>query len=547
MQPGDPGWCSPVGASIVEADPDAASWDDTADVVVVGFGAAGATAALEARESGADVVVLDRFGGGGATAISGGVYYGGATRYQRENGYDDTPEEMFAYLKLETAGVVGDDTLRRFCEQSNPNLEWLEKHGVPFEGSLCPVKTSYPTNKHYLYYSGNEAIPEYAAVAKPAPRGHRAKGKGLPGAAFFEPLRASALRLGVRARTQTRVLRLIVDGEGAVIGVEARAVAGGLQRWLHRFWSGFGLAIRNYAPRLAKSFTKRCERIEATAGTTVRLRARKGVVLATGGFIFNREMVSHHAEGYRRGMPLGTAGCDGSGIRLGETVGGAVDRMGRVSAWRFINPPVAWAKGIFVNKQGERYCSEAVYGAKLGFHMAEENDGVGILIIDAPLRSEAFKQLGPGQAQWFQQAPAVLNMLTNSRDAATIEGLAARIKVPADGLAATLAAYNDAASGGTADPFGKPDSFRQAMPEGPYYAMDCGLKSKRFPCPTLTLGGLVVDEATGAVKRGDGTAIEGLYAAGRTAVGVSSNEYVSGLSIADCVFSGRRAGRSALG
>ena len=61
----------------------------------------------------------------------------------------------------------------------------------------------------------------------------------------------------------------------------------------------------------------------------------------------------------------------------------------------------------------------------------------------------------------------------------------------------------------------------------------------------LTLGGLVVDEDTGQVRRADGSVIDGLYAAGRSAVGVCSNSYVSGLSLADCVFSGRRAGRHA--
>ncbi|MDQ3786759.1 MAG: FAD-binding protein, partial [Actinomycetota bacterium] len=61
-----------------------------------------------------------------------------------------------------------------------------------------------------------------------------------------------------------------------------------------------------------------------------------------------------------------------------------------------------------------------------------------------------------------------------------------------------------------------------------------------YPCPVLTLGGLRVDEETGQV-----TGVPGLYAAGRTAVGICSNSYVSGLSLADCVFSGRRAGRHA--
>ena len=83
------------------------------------------------------------------------------------------------------------------------------------------------------------------------------------------------------------------------------------------------------------------------------------------------------------------------------------------------------------------------------------------------------------------------------------------------------------------------------MRTGPYYAINCSIDSKRFPCPTLTLGGLVVDDNTGLVKSEAGGVIPGLYAAGRSAVGICSRQYVSGLSIADCVYSGRRAGRAA--
>jgi succinate dehydrogenase/fumarate reductase flavoprotein subunit len=84
-----------------------------------------------------------------------------------------------------------------------------------------------------------------------------------------------------------------------------------------------------------------------------------------------------------------------------------------------------------------------------------------------------------------------------------------------------------------------------SMRSGPYYAINAGIRSKRFPCPTLTLGGLVVDERTGHVKNEAGGVIPGLFAAGRNAVGVCSRQYVSGLSIADCVYSGRRAGGAA--
>ena len=82
-------------------------WDEPADVLVVGFGGAGVSAALQAREEGASVLVLERFQGGGATTISGGVYYaGGGTHIQKEAGVEDDPENMFEYLRQEV-GEVG--------------------------------------------------------------------------------------------------------------------------------------------------------------------------------------------------------------------------------------------------------------------------------------------------------------------------------------------------------------------------------------------------------------------------------------------------------
>ena len=76
---------------------------------------------------------------------------------------------MFGYLRTEVGDVVPAATLREFCDGSVAMLAWLEGHGVPFEGSLCPDKTSYPTNRHYLYYSGSEM--SRADIAEPAPRG----------------------------------------------------------------------------------------------------------------------------------------------------------------------------------------------------------------------------------------------------------------------------------------------------------------------------------------------------------------------------------------
>ncbi|UCH29697.1 MAG: FAD-binding protein [Myxococcales bacterium] len=536
----------PADPPLVLTKSDDNSWDREADVIVVGFGGAGACAALEAKAQGARVLVLDRFHGGGATAISGGVFYaGGGTHIQREAGVDDDAEAMFRYLSLEVKGVVSEETLRDFCDRSVENLGWLEGHGVPFEGSLCPYKTSYPTDDYYLYYSGNEGFSPYKDAAKPAPRGHRAKGTGLPGESFYEPLRASAVRAGIDVEYEARVTRLVIDSSHQVLGVEYRKIKRGFWSQLHRKLHQAGIAIVKYNPKLAVKLRKRCFQIEAEHSVVTRARALNGVILAAGGFIYNRGMVKEIAPNYRAGMPLGTASDNGSGILLGQSVGAKTDLMDRISAWRFINPPEAFAKGMIINKKGERYINEFMYGAAVGEAMVEENDGEAIVIINAELKKLAREQCKPGRAQWFQRAPALLNLWFNTKEASSIEELAKITKVPADALQKTLDEYNDAADGKTADRFGKDADKMHAMRSGPYYAINAGIRSKRFPCPTLTLGGLVVDEGTGQVKGESGSVIPGLYAAGRNAVGVCSRQYVSGLSIADCVYSGRRAGGAA--
>jgi 3-oxo-5alpha-steroid 4-dehydrogenase len=103
---------------------------------------------------------------------------------------------------------------------------------------------------------------------------------------------------------------------------------------------------------------------------------------------------------------------------------------------------------------------------------------------------------------------------------------------------------NQAAHSGD-DPLGKSHDLLHPLEAPPFYALDISVDKRVFPCAALTLGGLRVDETDGAVKTASGS-VPGLYAAGRAAVGIASNHYVSGLALADCIWSGRRAGRSAV-
>lgn len=522
---------------------DQLQWDDRCDLLVVGFGGAGACAAIEAASRGLAVLALDRFEGGGATALSGGVVYaGGGTPYQQQAGYEDSSEAMFNYLRQEVGEAVSSQTLREFCEGSCEQLAWLERQGVAFESSVPPHKTSYPSDQYYLYYSGNEAVPAYSASAKPAPRGHRTKGPGMSGASLFAPLKASALRHGARLRSQCEVRRLILDINDRILGVEAwQLPTDSPAARQHARLSRWASAIHMYAPALADRLRARLRRIEQTSAKRQLIRAQHGVLLSSGGFIFNRDWVRQHAPQYLAGLPLGTTGCDGSGIALGRSAGGNVARMDKISAWRFINPPLAWARGLIVNAKGQRYVNEEIYGATLGHAMVEEQQGHALLILNRALVREALRQVGPGKVWQFQRLPVLLNLLFNARRSSSLISLARRCGLPAEALRHSVETYSRAARGEVADAFGKSQAMLADMDEGPWYALDLSFTSRLFPCPVITLGGLKVCERSGQVLGHGDVPIAGLYSAGRAAVGVASNLYVSGLSLADCIYSGRRA------
>lgn len=537
---------TPIEPPLMLQDTSTTHWDKVCDVLIVGWGAAGASAALEAKASGADVIVVDRFTGGGASAKSGGVVYaGGGTRQQIKAGFKDTPEAMFEYLKHETQGVISDATLKRFCAESSDNLAWLESKGAPYSHEMPPTgKTSYPADGYYLYYSGNEQVPAYQSQHEYAPRGHRTVGKGHGGKVLYHHLQQACIREGVQALTQSVVRRLVIDHQGAVIGAEVWGLkSGSKEAILHARWAKRAEALQNFIPRYCDKLRRKLASLEREHASPILVKARKGVLLSTGGFIFNRELLQTHAPFYRRNFKIGATGCDGSGLRLGQSVHAATDHLQRVSAWRFINPPVCWPKGVVVNKQGKRFCNEEVYGATLGHEICEHQAGKAWLILDKKLRQETFKQCLFGGYWWFQALPAFVLMLfaTKGRDT---KALASKLGMNVETLKKTLADYNLSIETGKTDPLGKSIGSCQKLNTSALYAIDISVTNPLFPLGALTLGGLKVNEETGQVLDQSGLPITGLYAAGRAAVGIPSNLYISGLSLADCVFSGRRAGRS---
>ncbi|MEQ3835110.1 FAD-binding protein [Lawsonella clevelandensis] len=525
--------------------------DDSFDVVVVGFGGAGAAAAIEAADNGARVLALDLSIGGGATRLSGGIVYaGGGTSVQKGAGVEDTVENMFNYIKQEAQGVVSDDTLRDFCEQSPGMIEWLKENGVGFDSSLCPYKASYPTDKHYLYFSGNEKAYPYNEHAFPAPRGHRAKASGLKsGKVLYNSLKDSALKKGVTFLPVARVSDLVIEN-GKVVGVKFSALNSEKLMKLHWVVTKLTAKLGNFFPdQIGRPADKLTDAIWKAGKEDYTVHC-DAVILSAGGFAYNTPWMEKYTGPYAKITPLGTGGDSGKGIMLGQSAGGAIAQMDKATSWRFISPPEAFIEGVSVGTNGHRVTNEDLYGATHSNVMVREYGANCRLILDHNQWIKAMKQV-PSQSQIFHWAMALYLFSIGHKKANTIEELAKKTGVDPAGLRKTIDEYNEGIAAGTGDPYHKAANLTSPVLKAPFYAIDISnipnniLNGMMYPAPGLTLGGLQVNEKTGNVVNEKGEDIPGLYAAGRNAVGVCSNSYVSGLSIADCFFSGRRAGRNA--
>ena len=534
----------PAEPALQVANADTTAWHDAADIVIVGYGGAGICAALEAVESGATVIAIDRFTGGGATAMSGGIVYaGGGTSVQASAGVTDSVDEMAKYLALEVGDTVSAETVRRYCEQSRDNIDWLIQHGVPYQDTVFKDKIVYPPDDIALYYSGNEKTAEYARIAAPAARGHRPTGKGMTGNVMFAALKNSAEVKGVKLLTHSPVTRLVIDATGHIIGVEINALPPSAHEQHRKLYQRVNPVMPFNAATAARS-AQEAGKLEQAQGQRRLIRARRGVILSGGGFSHNPSMLREHAPFLERNvsalMRMSSLGCNGSGIQLGESVGGVAKGMESMYVGRTMSPPAAFLSGVLVNGKGERFVNEAAYNSVVGRAIAAQPDGIAWLIVTVSLLGNAVRELlfsGLSVFKFFG-APLMLNLLFGSTKTATsLDALAKKCGLDSVVLTQTIKRYNEA------EDFGKPAELRERIEGKRYVAVNFSVPNKFAFTQLFTLGGLNVDEASGLLLRADGSAVPGLYAAGRTAFGLCSHNYISGLSIGDCIFTGRRAAR----
>ena len=554
------------------------AFDVCVDALVIGSGGGGMMAALVAKTAGLDTLLVEKatvFGG--STALSGGATWVPGARVQVDAGYRPDPEEVIAYLKSITAGIVSEARLRAYVETAPLMLDFLEKYtdvghvwkpgypdyfpevpGGSTQGSVINVE---PIDLRRL--GADEAkLRKSAAVG---PRGMWLRPLELK--PFFT-LRQSKDGKFVLLRFLWRSLRARVLGERiATMGMALCAYLWmGLRRLDATVWldSPMQSLITDDSGEI-------CGAVVRHEGRDVRVGARGGVIVATGGFEYNPEMRAIYQPFVRENYSLASPDNTGDGITAGVAAGAAIDLMDE--GWWY--PTLAWPNGrrhmmlgermmptqFIVNGDGVRFINEATPYSEFGHVMiAGEASGKRHmpcwLITDA--RSwKRYVIAGhlPLPRIPFSPVPTGPRMVKDwLRDGIVKQGqswaeLARQIDVPEDALEQTAERYNEIAATGHDDDFGRGDSaydryYADATLPNPNFAPLQGPPYYAFRIVLGDLGtngGLVTDEDA-RVLREDGTPITGLYATGNASASMMGRTYAgAGATIAPAMTFGLRA------
>lgn len=507
-------------------------WDEVTDVIVVGSGGAALTSALAAADTGSDVVVLEKEDAlGGTTGVSGGVLWIPNNDHLAEAGLKDSREEALAYIRRIADGRALDDSLIEvFVDNAPEVLRYLE--------SKTPLRTQVVTNLPDYYAGIADRIPgcqTFSRSVEPVPYPARAElgewadriaarstllslgatttlvedlaamggvsanldelarrereGVRVKGAALVACLLKGLLDRGAEVRLSAPAQELVVDASGAVVGLVAGS--SGAARWIG---------------------------------------ARKGVILACGGFEWNRDMVAGYL-GYDV-KPLSPGGNTGDGHVMAMEAGALMGNMG--SYWgqgAMFDPAITHPDGtpaaqmmtglgpgsIIVNQSGRRFMSGGYtyndfpkpFGAFDQDLPGYPNTPPAWVIFGARVKErQPILTMRPGEPapDWLPRAD-------------TVADLARRIGLDPVTLEDTVARFNDAAAGGQ-DP-GWPNPAPAPVEGPPYYAI------QQWPASLGTNGGCRIT-AEGQVRGHRRAVIQGLYAAGNTSAAVLGGAYVGG-------------------
>jgi len=538
-----------------------ARFSESTDVVVIGSGAAGLTAAITAHDGGAKVVVLEKSAhGGGTTAVSGGVVWVPCNHHMRDVGIEDSRAEALEYLKIIADGRTEPELLERFIDTAPKMIRYLEE-ATPLE------------------FSALEKYPDY----------HPEHTGGKPGGRSMETGLFDTNELGEWAKKLRRSPIFggtpMTVAEATTWGVFSDPLALPYKELGQRFKKGLVCYGGSLVGRMLKGCLDRGlePRLEAAAaelivddgkivgvklGDGATIEAKKGVILASGGFEWNPELVRRFLGGqltHPNSPPVNT----GDGLKMAMAVGADLGNMNEAWWCPSVVVPGEEVDGlqlnrgdfairslphsIIVNRKGRRFVNEA----------HNYNDMMKPFFDFDPVAYER-----PNLPAWLvvdQQFLDKYIMVTSVPGMAppefvtkadSLADLAATMGIDAEGLLATVSRFNGFAEVGVDEDFRRGESVYDhfygdpkqaanpnlgALTKAPFYALQV------HPGAIGTKGGPKVDE-NGQVRRVDGPAIEGLYAAGNVMAGITGPGYPgAGATIGTAMTFGYIAGQHAAG
>jgi fumarate reductase flavoprotein subunit len=449
------------------------------DVIVVGGGAAGLSAALSAREHGARVLLVEAAAQtGGSTALSGGAFLAAGTSVQRAAGIeDDSAQEFYEFFMAVNRWDVEPSIVRRYAMEGGPAIDWLMGHGVSF--------------------APEEVV---RGEIERVPRLHRAGGLG---AGLAAALTRSCAQHEIDIAYGTRVEELLVS-DGVVTGVRA-----GDQ--------------------------------EVTAGA---------VVLASGGFANNHELVGEHIpfvrpvlDQLRSPAPLTN---QGDGLVMAQRIGaaGAGEDRAQVLLGSGIThdlEPVLPGWLICVDDSGRRFADETAHYHVMNPLVRRHGGVCWAIFDDAALHAARGSGSRYGSGLWTEDTLSRAVEAGQIPSAGDVRSLAQALGLPAGVLETTVERYNDDVDEGTDSLFFKNPEVMALCRTPPFYGV--ALRPTMMP---VTGFGLRIDADGHVLRASDDRPIPGLYAAGEIAGNVVGPSIFSGgAMVAGAVIFGRRAGQVA--
>ena len=496
---------------------DAAAEDSTvdADVVVVGAGGAGMTAAITAAAEGKSVVILESQSmvGGNSVRATGGMN-AGKTVYQDENefgesagvektlktaaekyadnetitalaktvseqwaayqanptGYFDSVELMELDTMIGGKGINDPELVETLCANSADAIDWLDEHGITL---------------HNVSSFGGASVKR---IHRPV----NAEGKTVSVGSYMIPLlEENCEKAGVKMMLDTTATEILTDANGAAVGVKATGAS----------------------------------------GETVTVNA-KAVVLATGGFGANLDMVVKYKPELKGFMTTNAPGIQGQGIEMAQAIGAATVDMDQIQIHPTVeaNTAALITEGlrgdgaVLINAEGKRFIDEVGTRDVVSAAEIAQTGSYSWLVVDQAMVDASSVIQG-----YIKKGYTVTGE--------TYEELGKAMGVDEAAFAETMKTWNGYVEAKNDPDFGR-TSFANPLDTAPYYAI------KVTAGVHHTMGGLTINTNTEVLKE-DGTVIPGLFAAGEVTGGVHGANRLGGNAVADFTVFGRIAGKAA--